>query len=89
VDTKYRRSFRRDGCRLIREAQAGTVVPPDDVDALREAIQAIPAQWRLTGLPDLELPVELERRVSRRERVCELAEFLHQLELPRADREAV
>lgn len=72
---------------LIREAEAGTVVPPDDVDALREALQAIAAQWRLTGLPDLELSSELERRVSRRERVRELAEFLH--ELPRAHRPAM
>jgi glycosyltransferase involved in cell wall biosynthesis len=73
---------------LIREAQAGTVVPPDDVDALRDAIRAIAAQWQQTGLPDLQLPFELVRRISRTERVRELAEFLNQLELPRARRSA-
>jgi glycosyltransferase involved in cell wall biosynthesis len=61
---------------LIREARAGTVVPPDDVEALRESILKFAADWRHGGLPDLELPPKLEQRISRKERVRELAELL-------------
>lgn len=65
---------------LIREAGAGTIVPPDDVGAIRNAIQTFATRWRQTGLPDLELSHSLERRISRTERVRELAELLRQLE---------
>jgi len=64
---------------LIREADAGTIVPPDDVNAISNAIQTFATGWRETGLPDLELPSSLERRISRTERVRELAELLRQL----------
>jgi glycosyltransferase involved in cell wall biosynthesis len=64
---------------LIREAKAGTIVPPDDVRAIGNAIQTFATRWRETGLPDLELPRALERRISRTERVRELAELLRQL----------
>lgn len=64
---------------LIREAEAGTIVPPDDVRAIGNAIQTFATRWRETGLPDLELPPSVERRISRTERVRELAELLRQL----------
>jgi glycosyltransferase involved in cell wall biosynthesis len=64
---------------LIREAEAGTIVPPDDARAIGNAIQTVATRWRQTGLPDLELPSSLERRISRTERVRELAELLYQL----------
>ncbi len=61
---------------LIREAGAGTVVAPDDVGALREAIEDFAAKWRQGGLPDVEPPPDFERRISRTERIRELADFL-------------
>ena len=64
---------------LIRESQAGTVVAPDDTEALREAIAAFATQWEETGLPDIELAPDVGRRISRTERVRELSELLHQL----------
>jgi glycosyltransferase involved in cell wall biosynthesis len=69
---------------LIREARAGVVVSPDDVDEMRDAIETFGKQWKQAGLPDPELSAELERRISRTERVRELAEFLHELEPTRA-----
>lgn len=63
---------------LIREAQAGTIVPPDDVDALREAIAAFVVQWRQDGLADLQLTGELKQRISRTERVRQVADLLHE-----------
>lgn len=64
---------------LIRDANAGTVVPPDDVDALEGAIQAFAQRWRRDGLPDIEHSAEFEQRISRTERVRELADLLQAL----------
>src|SRR5262249_56460361 len=68
---------------LTRGSQAGTVVAPDDTEAVREAIAAFATQWEETGLPDIELAPDVGRRISRTERVRELSELLHQLELSR------
>jgi glycosyltransferase involved in cell wall biosynthesis len=68
---------------LIREANAGIVVPPDDIDELQRAIQAFAERWQREGLPDVEPPPELQQRISRRERVRELAELLEQVQKPR------
>jgi glycosyltransferase involved in cell wall biosynthesis len=65
---------------MIREAKAGTVVAPNDIGALRQAIQAFADRWQQGGLPDLELPPGFERRISRTERVRELAELLRQVQ---------
>lgn len=64
---------------LIREAQAGTIVPPDDIETIRDAIRMYATQWEQEGLADLEPSADFERRTSRTERVRELAEFLRQL----------
>lgn len=69
---------------LIREAKAGTVVAPDDVEGLRETIQTYSDRWQREGLPDVELAPEFQRRISRTERVRELAELLRQVHQPPA-----
>jgi glycosyltransferase involved in cell wall biosynthesis len=61
---------------LIREAGAGVVAPPDDVDALREALVGLHARYADGGLPAVEMPPELRRRLSRQERVEETADLL-------------
>jgi glycosyltransferase involved in cell wall biosynthesis len=61
---------------LINEAGAGTVVPPDDTDAIAAALGDYLARWRESGLSDIELPDQLARRLSRDARTQELAEFL-------------
>jgi glycosyltransferase involved in cell wall biosynthesis len=65
---------------MIREGRAGTVVPADDADAMREAIQGFAKRWQGEGLKDIELAPEFVRRISRTERVRELAELLRQLD---------
>lgn len=70
--------------RLIREADAGVIVAPNDDRALREAIDGFVTRWQEGGLPDLELAPSVERRISRTERVRELADLLHELQQSRA-----
>jgi glycosyltransferase involved in cell wall biosynthesis len=65
---------------LIREANAGAVVPPDDVDAIKGAIETFAERWQRDGLPDTELPPALRKRISRTERVRELAELLAEVD---------
>jgi glycosyltransferase involved in cell wall biosynthesis len=62
--------------RLIREAGAGIVVPPDDARAIREALVGLEARWRAGRLDGTPLSPELRERISRRKRVEELAELL-------------
>src|SRR5437899_8550211 len=57
---------------LIREADAGVVVPPDDTDAIREALLGLEARWRAGQLNGTALRPELRDRISRRRRVEEL-----------------
>jgi glycosyltransferase involved in cell wall biosynthesis len=61
---------------LIREAGAGVVAPPDDVDALRAALEGLHARYANGGLPAVSLPAELRRRLSRAARVEETAALL-------------
>ena len=63
---------------LIREADAGVVVPPDDTAAIREALLGLEARWRAGQLNGTPLRPELRDRISRRSRVEELAELLLQ-----------
>jgi glycosyltransferase involved in cell wall biosynthesis len=65
--------------KLIREANAGIVVAPDDVRALREALTALEARWRAGSLDGAPLSEDFRRRISRRTRVEELAELLQRL----------
>ena len=61
---------------LIRQTGAGVVAPPDDADAIREALGGLHARWREDGLPDVALSEDWRRRLSRRTRVEELAALL-------------
>ena len=63
---------------LIREANAGVVVPPDDTGAIREALLGLEARWRAGQLNGSPLRPELRDRISRRRRVEELSELLLQ-----------
>jgi glycosyltransferase involved in cell wall biosynthesis len=66
---------------LIRETNAGLVVPPDDVSGLTEAIADLHGRWRSGRLDgQFALSPELRDRLSRRRRVQELAELLWSLE---------
>jgi glycosyltransferase involved in cell wall biosynthesis len=64
---------------LIREANAGIIVAPDDLAGLREAIDEFLQRRRRQGLPDLDLSPAFRPRISRVERVRELAELLWQV----------
>jgi glycosyltransferase involved in cell wall biosynthesis len=61
---------------LIRETGAGVVAPPDDVDALKAALQELHARFSNGGLAPASIPAETRRRLSRRARAEELAELL-------------
>jgi glycosyltransferase involved in cell wall biosynthesis len=61
---------------LLRETGAGVVAPPDDPDAIADALRDLHARWRRDGLPDVELSDDWRRRLSRRTRVEEMAEVL-------------
>jgi glycosyltransferase involved in cell wall biosynthesis len=64
---------------LVREAGAGIVVPPDDVDAIRDGLNELERRHRAGELGDVELPEALRGRLDRRTRVKELAELLKSL----------
>src|SRR5262249_7172073 len=61
---------------LIRETGAGLVAAPDDVPALREALQGLVARWQAGSLDSSPLDSDARERLSRRARVEELAELL-------------
>jgi len=64
---------------LIRETGAGVVADPDDVAALRTALEELHGRFAAGGLPDVELPEELRHRLSRAARVEETAEVIRSL----------
>ena len=61
---------------LVRRADAGVVVAPDDVPALRAAIKGLHARWRKGALDGAALSPELRESLSRRTRSREFAEVL-------------
>jgi glycosyltransferase involved in cell wall biosynthesis len=61
---------------LVRRADAGVVVPPDDVAALTAAIEGLRARWKRGALGNGSLSEELKERLSRRTRSREFAELL-------------
>lgn len=61
---------------LIREAGAGVIVDPDDVDGIRGALETLVERWRQRDLPDTSLPGDLQAALSRQARVEELAQLL-------------
>ena len=64
---------------LIRETGAGVVAPPDDVEALKEALAELHSRFANGGLAAVELPEATRHRLSRRARAEELAELLRAL----------
>jgi len=64
---------------LVRRADAGVVVPPDDVRALRTAIKGLHARWQAGALENGGLTSELRERLSRRTRSREFAEVLRSI----------
>jgi len=64
---------------LLRETGAGTVVAPDDVDAIRAALGDLHRRWKAGSLDGTPLSPEWRERLSRANRVEELAELLRTL----------
>jgi glycosyltransferase involved in cell wall biosynthesis len=64
---------------LVREADAGVVVPPDDVDAIAEALSGLIKRWRAGALDGTPLRPDLRERLSRRARTREFARLLESL----------
>jgi glycosyltransferase involved in cell wall biosynthesis len=64
---------------LVREAGAGLVVPPDDSDAIRSALEALVERWRKGTLGDVELSPDLVRSIDRKERMREIAELIEKI----------
>lgn len=64
---------------LVREAGAGPVVAPDDVEGMRAALETMHALYEDGGLLSVELPRGLKERLSRRARVEETADLLREL----------
>ena len=65
--------------RLVREAGAGIVVAPDDVEGLCEGLDQLVQRWRDGELHDISLPPGFEDRIGRAARVREFAELLQAL----------
>ena len=66
--------------RLVLDTGAGIVVPPDDVDAQREALLDLHRRWQAGSLNGTPLSAEWRHRLSRGARVEELADLLRSLE---------
>jgi glycosyltransferase involved in cell wall biosynthesis len=64
---------------LVREASAGVVVPPDDVDAIEAALRDLHARWRAGTLDGAPLSPDLRARIDRRARAEELERLLRAL----------
>jgi glycosyltransferase involved in cell wall biosynthesis len=64
---------------LIRETGTGIVVPPDDVDGIREALLRMEGDWRAGTLDGAPLAPAMRERLSRRARAEELAALIREL----------
>jgi glycosyltransferase involved in cell wall biosynthesis len=64
---------------LVRQADAGVVVAPDDVAALTAAIEGLRARWKKGALGNSSLSEELKERLSRRARSREFADLLQEV----------
>jgi glycosyltransferase involved in cell wall biosynthesis len=64
---------------LIRDAGAGVVVAPEDVDGIVAALRDLHTRWEAGALESAPLSEEWRDRVSRRARVEELARLLEGL----------
>jgi glycosyltransferase involved in cell wall biosynthesis len=61
---------------LVRRAEAGVVVPPDDVAAISAAIAGLRARWRAGALDGGHLTPELREQLSRQTRSREFADVV-------------
>jgi glycosyltransferase involved in cell wall biosynthesis len=61
---------------LLRDTGAGIVVPPDDVEAIRQALLDLHRRWKEGSLDATPLSPEWRDRLSRASRVEELADLL-------------
>jgi glycosyltransferase involved in cell wall biosynthesis len=61
---------------LLHETGAGTIVTPDDVDAIRDALVELHRRWKGGSLDGMRLSTEWRCRLSRAKRVEELADVL-------------
>jgi len=68
-----------DAAHLIEGAQAGIVVPPDDVGAIADALKQLHEPWRTRTLERRTLSPEWQKRLSRKTRTRELAALLKSL----------
>jgi glycosyltransferase involved in cell wall biosynthesis len=64
---------------LIRETGSGLVVAPDDVAALRTALEQLHARFVNGGLPAVVLPEDVRHSLSRQSRVEETADLLQEI----------
>ena len=64
---------------LVRRADAGVVVAPDDVAGLKKAIGELRARWEQGALGDSGLKKELRDKLSRRARSRDFANLLREL----------
>jgi glycosyltransferase involved in cell wall biosynthesis len=64
---------------LIRDAGAGVVAAPDDIDGIRRALVELEASWRAGRLDGTPLSEEWRRRLSRRTRAEDYAVFLEEV----------
>jgi glycosyltransferase involved in cell wall biosynthesis len=65
--------------RQIRDTGGGVVAPPEDVDAIRDALLALHGQWRAGELDGTPLSEEWRHKLARSTRVEELADLLRSL----------
>jgi glycosyltransferase involved in cell wall biosynthesis len=64
---------------LVRETGAGVIASPNDVPAIRAALEGLHARWRAGDLDGTPLDAQTRRRLARETRVEELAELLRTL----------
>ncbi|MGN6799139.1 MAG: glycosyltransferase family 4 protein [Gaiellaceae bacterium] len=64
---------------LIRDAGAGTVVAPEDVDGIAAALRDLHSAWRAGELQHSALTDDWRRKVSRRARSQDLADVLERV----------
>ena len=65
---------------LLRQTGAGVVAPPDDVDAIADALSGLVERWRDGSLHAVELAPDVRAALSRRSRVERFAELLRSVQ---------
>jgi glycosyltransferase involved in cell wall biosynthesis len=64
---------------LVREAAAGLVVPPDDVEAIEGALHDLHSRWRGGTLDGVALSPAMRKQLDRKQRAEELARVLRSI----------